>query len=179
MKKRPKLIKFLSRTFRLWRKMNNTSLSYTPTYRIINIEKNELSEYIITIQLIGKSTIQEIAPEKLLSDDSMVNRFSPIDIRTLTYLGYLDMNTPKYRILAKQLSERHDQTLFALHKRGEKKFSVLTANEIVKNKEIINELTQEEAYMLGMTSANEQGVLENKQKTAILKQLNKNTPGFV
>jgi hypothetical protein len=171
MKQRSKTIKFLSRVFRLWKKMYYTKLSYTPTHRIINIEQENSSDYIVTIQLIGKNVIQKIAPEELLANDTMVNCFSPTDIRTLTYLGYLDINAPKYRILAKQLSQKHDQILFALYKKGEPKFSVLTANEIIKNQEIINGLSQQEAYMLGMTHASEQKIVEEKQKELLQKKL--------
>jgi hypothetical protein len=170
MKKRSKLVKFLTRTFRIWKQLKDNSTSYTPTHRVINIEQDEKSDYIISIQLIGKNFVQKVSPEELLADDQMVNRFSPTDIRTLTYLGYLDINSPKYKILAKRLSKNHDQTLFALQKKGEKKYSVLTANEITKQEGMITSLSQEEAYMLGVTSAHEQQTTFEKQKKALLEK---------
>jgi hypothetical protein len=172
MRKRSSIMKFLIRVFRLWRRAGSYDMSYTPIYRVINIVKNDCGNYKVTIQMIGKGFVQKISPEELLSDDKMVNLFSPTDIRTLTYLGYLDINSPQYKILAKRLSEDHDQTLFALHKKGEKNYKVLTANEISKDINILKNLTQEEAYMLGMTTAHEQHMLEQKQKVELLSALN-------
>ncbi|PIR11353.1 MAG: hypothetical protein COV52_04430 [Gammaproteobacteria bacterium CG11_big_fil_rev_8_21_14_0_20_46_22] len=176
MKQRSKLIKFLTRIVRLWRKLNKSNQSYTPAYRVANIEKNTEGEYEITVQLIGKNVIHKVAPEKLLADDKMVNCFSPTDIRTLTYLGYLEMHSPKYKILAKRLSENTDQTLFAIQKKGERKHRVVTANDISKDEEIIRHLSQKDAHMVGITTATEQHALEKKQKEKILKQLKKNQP---
>lgn len=167
------LIRFLKRVFRLWRYASQLTGSYTPTYRIVNIEQDEDDNYTVTIQLIGKNVVQTMAPEQLLADDKMVNQFSPTDIRALTYLGYLDMNAPQYKILAKQLSQNHDQTLFALKKRGEKQPDVLTADEISKNEDLIHGLSQKEAHMIGMTTANEQSVIEEKQKQQLREQLEK------
>ena len=177
MRNRSFSVKFLTRVFRLWRKAGSYSMSYTPTYRVINIVKNDSGDYKVTIQMIGKSFVQKISPEELLADDKMVNLFSPTDIRTLTYLGYLDINSPQYKILAKRLSEDHDQTLFALHKKGEKNYQVLTASQIAKDMSILKNLTQEESYMLGMTTAHEQHVLEQKQKSELLASLNNDKDG--
>lgn len=165
------LIRFFKRVFRLWRYASQLTGSYTPTYRIVNIEQDEDGHYSVTIQLIGKNVVQTMAPEQLLADDHMVNQFSPTDIRALTYLGYLDMNAPQYKILAKQLSQNHDQTLFALKKRGEKQPDVLTADEISSNEEMIYGLSQKEAHMVGMTTAEEQRLLEEKQKQQLREQL--------
>lgn len=89
-------------------------------HRIVNIEKNETDTYHIIIQVIGKNTILKMEPEKILADDDIVNRFSPTDIRTLTFLGYLGIHGQKYKILAKQLSGTNDQISFALQKNGRK-----------------------------------------------------------
>jgi len=173
MKKRNNLIKFLKRTFRLWRSLKKGGQTYTPSHRVANIEKKPNGEYEITIQLIGKSIVQKIAPEKLLANDKMVNCFSPTDIRTLTYLGYLEMNSPKYKILAKRLSEAADQTLFAIQKKGEKKHRVVTANDISKDEEILKHLSQKDAHMVGLTTASEQHSLEEKQKKKLLKEIDR------
>lgn len=170
MQKRVKLIKFLTRVFRLWR-TSKQYYSYTPSYRIVNIEQSSNSEYQVTIQLIGKNILLEVVPEKLLADDKLVNCFSPTDIRTLTYLGYLGINSPKYKILAKHLSEKSDQILFSVHKKGEKKYKIITADEISKNEEMIQGLSQQEAHMVGLTTATEQPILEKRQKEALLKNL--------
>jgi len=169
MKKRSRLITFLSRVFRKWREALKTKNSYTPTYRIVNIEQNAEGEYHVAIQLIGKARIFKMAPEKLLADDSLVKCFSPIDIRTLTYLGYLGINSPKYKILAKRLSEENEQMVFILQRKGEKKYKAVTADEISKNQEIIEGLSQKESHMIGLTTGIEQPTIEKKQKESALK----------
>lgn len=109
----------------------------------------------------------------------MVDLFSPRDIRNLTYLGYLGMNAPKYKILAQQLSENCDQTIFALHKKGDKKHSVVTAHDISSNEDILKSLNQKEAYMIGFAAATEQMMAEKQQKDALLKQLHADETGSV
>lgn len=149
----------------------NKGDSYTPIYRVANIEQDKVGDYCVTIQMIGKAVAYTVKPEELLADDKMVDLFSPRDIRNLTYLGYLGMNSPKYKILAQQLSENCDHTLFALHKKGDKKHSVVTAKEISSNEEILKSLTQKEAHMVGYAAATEQISEEKRHKEALLKQL--------
>jgi len=171
-----KSFKFLIRIFRQWKKITKSDRSYIPLYRIVKIEKHEDGIYYVLVQLIGKNSLLKSEPEKLLADDKLVNSFSPTDIRTLTYLGYLGINSPKYKVLAKQLSEKNDQTLFAIHKKGEKTYQVITAEEISKNQEIINGLTQKEAHMIGFSTAIEQSIIEKREKENILNQLQKRPP---
>lgn len=149
----------------------NKGDSYSPIYRVASIEQDKSGEYSVTIQMIGKAVAYTIKPEELLADDKMVDLFSPRDIRNLTYLGYLGMNAPKYKILAQQLSENCDHTLFAIHKKGDKKHSVVTAKEISSNEEILKNLSQKEAHMIGYAAATEQLMSERQQKEALLKQL--------
>jgi len=73
---------------------------------------------MVTIKVINKNISFTIKPDEILAKDSMVDLFSPRDVRTLTYLGYLGINSPKYKILARRLSENNDKTIFALQKRG-------------------------------------------------------------
>src|SRR5262245_15657190 len=78
--------------------------TYTPAFRLIEIQKNESDEYIVMVQVINKNLTFHSKPEEILAKDDLVDQFSPRDIRTLTYLGYLEINSPKYTILAKRLS---------------------------------------------------------------------------
>jgi len=155
----------------LMQSAKNKNESYTPIYRVASIDQDKSGEYSVVIQMIGKAVAYTIKPEELLADDKMVDLFSPRDIRNLTYLGYLGMNAPKYKILAQQLSENCDHTIFALHKKGDKKHSVVTAKEISSNEEILKSLSQKEAHMIGFAAATEQMTIEKQQKEALLKQL--------
>jgi|GEM_PF-1084015 len=149
--------------------------TYKPCYRVVDIETSNKDKPVVTIQIIGKRITFEMEPETLLADDKLVNCFSPTDIRTLTYLGYLGINSPKYKILAKTLSKKNDQVLFALHKKGEPGLTSVTADEISRNKDILKELTQEEAHMIGLTTANEQTLIEKVRKEALLREISNNT----
>src|SRR3990167_10631970 len=93
--------------------------TYHPSYRVVRIEKDEQEHYCVVIQIIGKSTTFISKPEELLMNDEIINLFSPRDVRNLTYLGYLGLNGPQYKILAQKLSEEADQTLFAVIKKGD------------------------------------------------------------
>ena len=82
-------------------------VTYKPTYRIAEVTESEEKDYIVIIQIINKSVTFRMKPEEILAKDSLVDQFSPRDIRTLTYLGYLGVNSPKFEILAKRLSENN------------------------------------------------------------------------
>ena len=159
-----------SRTYNHVSKALSTQTSPTISYRIVNIEKDEQDDYIATVQVINKSSIFKIRPEEILSDDQMTQQFSQLDVRTLTYLGYLDMNSPKYRILAKRLSESHDNLMFALRRKGSSKVEMKTAAQISTNKDILTHLDQKDAHMVGFTTATEQAVEERKQMAQLKTQ---------
>lgn len=46
------------------------------------------------------------------------------------YLGYLGINSPKYKILAQRISEDNN-IIFAIKKKGDKNIYTKTANEIL------------------------------------------------
>jgi len=142
----------------------NTVLVFRPLYRVVSIEKHQHGDYKAVVQVIGKSTVFKMKPEEILADDKMTDQFSPRDVRTLTYLGYLDINSPKYRILAKNLSEKDNSMLFALHKKGEKNLYIKTASEISQNKEIIKQIDQQDAHMIGFMTASDAMLRENIEK---------------
>lgn len=151
-------------------------LVFKPGYRVASIEKDTHGDYEIVVQLIGKSTIFKIKPEEILADDKMTDQFSPRDVRTLTYLGYLDLNSPKYRILAKKLSEKDNRMLFALHKKGEKNLHIKTASEISQDKEILTQIDQQDAHMIGYMAASEVISQESEVKKIILEKTKATIP---
>ncbi|MFN7097691.1 MAG: hypothetical protein ACK4PR_09075 [Gammaproteobacteria bacterium] len=129
--------------------------SYSPGYRVVEIMQTEDDEYIATIQLVNKHITFDIKPEDILADNSMVDQFSPRDIRTLTYLGYLGINSPKYKILAQRLSQDNDKLCFALKKRGNKNIILKTAADILREQEILANLNPKDAHIVGYTIASE------------------------
>lgn len=147
---------------------------FIPAYRIIEILQDSDDDYIVKVQVINKSMTFNIKPEEILAEDEIVNRFSPCDIRTLTYLGYLGINSPKYKILAKRLSENDQKLVFALKKKGNTKLVTKTADEIIKEKDILDNLNAKDAHIIGYTLATETAKAEKKQKEEALKEIAEN-----
>ncbi len=134
---------------------------FTPVYRLVEIIKSEDTHQLV-IQVVHKNITFTLTPEELLTDDSIVDLFSPRDVRTLTYLGYLDMNSPQYKILAKRLTP-NSQVAFALKRKSDKKIIIKTPREIVHEK-MLNNLDATDAQLVGYTAATESMALETKQK---------------
>lgn len=165
-------LNYLKNIFRSFKAINIESVSYRPSLRIIEVEKNSYNNFIVKVQLIHKCTVLKMKPEEILADDDLTEQFSPTDIRTLTYLGYLCVNSPKYTILAKRLSNNTDQMLFAIQKKGMKKPIIKTAPEISSDEDILTQLNQRDAHMIGFTTATEQSILEAQQKHYLSGQMN-------
>lgn len=144
--------------------------TYTPIYRIVEILEKEQGEYSVKVQIINKNAVFHMKPEDILKDDNLVDQFSPREIRALTYLGYLGINSPKYTILAKRLSENSDGTIFALKKRGGKKVVSKSAHEIFQDKEVLSSLSATDAHDVGYTVAHESAIKEKRQKEALKQQ---------
>lgn len=136
--------------------------TYCPAYRVVSIEQDNTDHYYVIIQIIGKSTTFIAKPEELLLDNAIVDLFSPQDVRNLTYLGYLGINSPTYKILAQKLSTENDQTVFALLKKGETQHCTITAADISSNLEIIQGLNQQDAHKIGFIAGIEQAMLKKK-----------------
>lgn len=148
-------------------KQEKNKNTYTPIYRVVEILENEEAEYTIHIQLIGKGLTFYAKPEEILADDKLVDQFSPRDIRTLTYLGYLGINSPKYKILAKRLVD-DEKIVFAIKKKGEKEVLIKTAAEILSAQEIISKMHPNDAKAVGYIEAKEDAEKEKKLKADIL-----------
>jgi hypothetical protein len=159
------------KVFLVYLKNSKAKDVYKPLYKLTEILEDQ-EEYVVVIQLIGKNIVFNAKPEEILADDSLVDRFSPRDIRTLTYLGYLGINGPKYKILAKKLSQ-HENATFLIKKKGEKKIIVRTAEQILNETSIIQHLNAEDAKTVGYTAASESVISEKKQKEALLAELKK------
>ena len=105
----------------------------------------------------------------------MTDSFSQRDIRALTYLGYLGVNTPKYTILAHRLAEKDSKCVFAIKERGKQKTIIKTAEQISSDERIIGNLNQKDAHMVGYISANEERQKEITLKEEALKNISKSS----
>jgi len=161
------MINFIKQVCRYFKQLNQEN-SYTPSYRVLNLLQNDDNSYTIHIQIINKSITFYAKPEEILADDKMVNMFSPLDVRTLTYLGYLGINMPKYKILAQRIIDK-DKTLFIIKKNGEKNVILKTADEILLDPEIVSQMPADDARIIGYTVATESIQNENELRQELLK----------
>ena len=141
-----------------------------PYYRVVEIKEDETGVYHATIQLINTRTIMTMKPEAILADDKLTDAFSPRDIRTLTYLGYLGINSPKYKILAKRLLENDKKLVFAIKQRGEEELLLKTAEEISTDEELLKNLDQKDAHTIGYTSGSQTVSDEKAQMAKLIAQ---------
>lgn len=136
----------------------NSNLSHTPLYRVLKILQDANDKYTVHIQVVNKNITFYMKPEEILADDKLVNMFSPTDVRTLTYLGYLGINAPKYKILARRMLN-DPKTVFILKNSEDKEVIIKTADELLKEQQIISSTTPEDASTIGYTLA-----IEHMQK---------------
>ena len=141
---------------------------FTPCYRIVEIFQED-DEYTVLMQVINKSVTFHAKPDKLLADDDFVNGLSPTDVRTLTYLGYLTINQPQYKILAQKLSAK-DGDLFVVKKRGENKPILKTATEVNREVDMVSQMSAKDAKLVGYTLAMSDVVREKMEKVDTVKE---------
>lgn len=150
-------------------KQDKVKHSYSPTYRVIEIYQDKHEQHYVRIQVAQKNIIFNAKPEELLAKDSLVDKFSPRDVRTMTYLGYLGINAPKYKILAQRFSDENDELFFALKEKGNDKVVVKTAEEIIRESEILEKMHPSDAHTIGYSAATEQAKQEKLQMEELKK----------
>lgn len=126
---------------------------YKPSYRLLEII-NDDDVYSIRVQVINKVQTFIIKPEDILSDDHFVNQFSPIDVRTMTYLGYLGINSPKYKVLAKRVAEQGD-LVFVIKQKGKNDVVLKTSEEIIKDLDLLKNLSSNDISSIAYKESQE------------------------
>ena len=124
---------WLKKLHQLWQDSKKANLY---KFRVTSIEQDDKGDYRINAQVINKNMFVKMKPEEILADDELTNAFSPIDVRTLTYLGYLGLNSPQYKILAQRLSEKDNRLVFAIKEKGKKKPEVKPEKKEESTKEV-------------------------------------------
>lgn len=132
-------------------------------YRIVNRHINDDGECQLTIQVIGKSITFKCSPEEIAADDKMLRRFSPLDVRTITFYACQEIKKPKVKIVAQEFCDKLNKMIFKMKKRGQKEILSKTAGEITLDKSY-NEMSQEEAHLIGYATASDHISEEKIQK---------------
>lgn len=135
-----------------------------PTFKIASILEDKKGLYVIVVQIINSNATFNMKPEEILTNDYMVDRFSPRDIRAMTYLGYITKNLPQYQILAQKILENGSNTII-IKKTNSDNIITVSAKDIANNKEIISKMSPEDAFLLGYSQAQAQEQGKNIDKS--------------
>ena len=162
------LLNFIKQIFISLRTISNNS--FTPRYRVLEIFKNDEDKYTALIQVVNKNVTFHAKPEEILADDGFVDYLSPRDVRTLTYLGYLAINQPEYKLLAQRLST-DNRDIFVVKKRGDKRPIIKTAAEINQETEILLSMSANDAKSVGYALAASELNQEKREKNELRKEL--------
>jgi hypothetical protein len=140
-----------------------SKLQGNDNYRIVEIKKMNCGQYNLIVQVIGKSSILECTPHEIVKNDRLLESFSKKDIRTITYLA-CDPIKPKYKIHTQEFSENEKQIFFKIHENKHNIIAKKTANQIMMDKNIMDNLSKEDilsiVYIAGYECA------ENSNYTA-------------
>ncbi len=142
---------------------NKKSLQSTTLYKIVDIKTDKDNNTILIVQLSKRNIVYKFTPKDILADNTLLEGFSKLDIRTITYLA-CNPNKPKTKILTQEFNEKLNSMVFGIQRSGNKKILKKTANEISIDKPLISELTPEEALMVGYMLADE-SVSQEKNNT--------------
>jgi len=137
-------------------------------YRVFDISQNKKGDYYITIQVVGKHRFFKMKPEEILANDAMTLQFSQLDIRTLTYLGYLGINSPKYKVLAKHLCTQ-DGVTFSIYSKENDTVELKKASEILSDQELWKNLDRDDMPEVAYSAGGDR-ILKEKEEIRQLKE---------
>jgi len=125
-------------------------------YRVVEIKKRPSGQHTMVVQIIGKSSVIECSPQEIVMNDRLLEGFSKKDVRAITYLACEQVKKPKYKIVMQEFYESGG-IVFKLQEKKSEDFVVKTANQIVMDKEILNNLSIEDvnsiSYIAGYESS--------------------------
>lgn len=148
---------------------NNKKNDYTSLFKIVEIINNDDS-YYLRVQVTNRNQTFYTSPKDILQNTNLVSKFSSKCIITITYLAYLEINSPKYSIIAKKFL--NDKTIFFIKEKFKKTIITKTAHEIINNRNIISTMKPEDAQTIGFVFASENIYKEPQEKIIALKESN-------
>jgi len=144
-------------------KTNHVNLyTYKISHMVEEIYDNKNEKWVI-IRLIGKATIFKMRPNEILENDDLMETFGPKDIRTLTYLGYHNMNDPKYKIISEKTAKGGEK-LYLVKQKGNNKIQPFKHEDMISEK-IRKNLDVNDAFKLGKENNTQEMIKINKQIT--------------
>ncbi len=162
-KRHRSIVAYFTRLLRQFRKVQQKR----DIFRIVDMEQGRGGKYKLVVQIVGKNITYKITPEEILADDKMLEGFSRQDVRNLTYLACqikAEPNAPKSRILVQEFCDNYNRMMFSISRPDDEAVVMKSASEISLDKDLLAELSQEDAHMVGYTTATEQMLEEQKLK---------------
>lgn len=136
-------------------------------YKIVGKDLCEQTkEEKLIIQIAGKNAFMHVTPKQLMLDEGTLRGFSPLDIRTITYLACQIENAPKekkwlYRVIAQFFSKNRKEEMFIIQTSSNTSQITKSAQEISSDPELINKFHPEDAHKIGYISGTEQMTAES------------------
>lgn len=141
-----------------------TQFKTQSAYEIRNVFVcQKTGKQIVEVKITGKSNSIVCSAAEIAEDDSFIGCFSPLDIRTITYLATCDqyeiflqkekMRNP-YEIIRSKKNNHGDKTIKLRHKETNEYRVVSVADFVDQN--LINDLSSQDAYYLGYLAGQEQ-----------------------
>lgn len=124
-------------------------------YRLIEIKEKNDNGYELSFQIIGKAAIFKATPEDVLKNERTIEFFSSKDISIITQLAYKALNRPRNKIIGKCFSAKLSRLLFKIKNIKKNLTDEYTASELSSNKELIKNLSPEDALTIGYAAAQE------------------------
>ena len=132
-------------------------------YRVVEIKQSSGCHYKLAIQIIGKSTVVECTPHEIVANDQMLEGFSKKDIRAITFFACEQSKKPKYKVVMQEFCDTFNKILFKLKKHDSDEIVLKTAGQISLDKNLINDLSQEDACSISYTAGLNNHFLKNMQ----------------
>jgi hypothetical protein len=134
----------------------------------------ETGKHLLEIKISGKSQSISYLAEEIAIDDDFITRFSPTDIRTISYLAACDKyetilqeeKIKKSYEIARSKNINGNKTILLKHKITDESIIVLLKN--FANSDLIEKLDAQDVYQVGYLAGQEQFLKDNVRKNMTL-----------
>lgn len=131
-------------------------------YSLVDYHYSEKAKkFLITVQLKYKNIQQEIDPEALLKDNTLVRMMSQENIRLITYLACKNSFSITYKVVAQNFHEAGIKNSIEIRHVETNKLETKLISEILSDKDYLHKMQQEDIFRIGFAAgaasvANEQ-----------------------
>lgn len=131
-------------------------------FKISDLRQNRQGEHLVLVRLTNQATTFLCKPSLIVNDDKLLAGFCQRDVRAITYLATQEIFQPKYQIISQQFCDTLKHIIFQIQQRGNPRLLKRSADQLSKDKNILTQLSQEDAHRVGFASAIEQSARERE-----------------